>query len=211
MDCPQISNSCAMFIDNPSHGLLPESIAEVLRVLDHMTPGRTGRSIAAACESVSVSQANNVLRRLERIGLVQTISVPPSKQYFLNREHALCGPLLAIANARAELIEWLNSTVKEIEGLIGSALFLLEPLESGTESVVLELVVLVEPKGTESIEISMTQLQMAFQARFGSPLQVVVKEGGFAKEPAEDPHGEARATRRLLFEHRADGRLDPLT
>lgn len=197
-----------MCIDNPSHGFIPESMAEVLRVLDHMTPGRTGRSIAAACESVSISQANNVLRRLERIGMVQTISVPPSKQYSLNREHALCEPLLALANSRAELIEWLNSTVKEVQGLVGSALFLMEPPGSGKEPPVLELVMLVEPKGAGAIRTSMAELQMAFQIRYGSALQVVVKEVGSAMVADRNRAEAPQQTLNLLFEHRADGGLN---
>ena len=160
-----------MFINNPSHGLLPGAIAEVLRVLSRMTPGRTGRTIAAACRGVSVSQANVALRRLEALGVVVSKPVPPSKQYFLNSNHVMLQPLLSLVNARDEMFSWLRTKFEQLPGLMSVTLFGSVARRSDAVSSDLDLLAVFEDESEfELLSELITDLKADFLQRYGNNL-----------------------------------------
>lgn len=76
-----------MQIFNPAGDFLNPSVIWVLTVLDRAAPNLSGRTIASMAEGVSPAQVNLVLRKFERLGIVNVESVPPSKLYTLNRNH----------------------------------------------------------------------------------------------------------------------------
>lgn len=162
-----------MYVNNPTYGILSDSMAEVLRALQRMTPGRTGRVIAASCEGVSVAQVNVILRRFEEIGLVTTHSVPPAKQYFLNREHVLCTPLLDLINAKAQLIDWLTDRLTKTDGIISAILF--GSVARGEDTPGSDVDLLLVFSGDKALEGSSGQLQLIedeFLKRFGNALGI---------------------------------------
>lgn len=179
-----------MFLVNPSQGLLSDAMAEVLRVLHLQPKGRSDRAIAAACDSVSASQANIVLRRLEKIGVVRSESVPPAKQDFLNCEHVLREPLLAIANASLDLFGWLQQELMRFDGFSHAALFELEPAAADSTKAPLQLLVIQIGDLTADPASELKQLAEAFEARFGNALNLVLDR--FNADAVSDGIGRAR-------------------
>lgn len=112
-----------MIINKPHAGLLSDSMAAVLRTLAWSSRGRSGRALASECPGVSVAQVNNMIRRLEQLGIVRSESVPPAKRYFLNREHILTKPLLEIAAGKWEAIKLLEQLFSGFPGLDSVILF----------------------------------------------------------------------------------------
>lgn len=112
-----------MIINKPHAGLLSDSMAAVLRTLAWSSRGRSGRELASECSGVSVAQVNNMIRRLEQLGIVRSESFPPAKRYFLNREHILTEPLLAIAAGKSEAIKLLEQLFSGFPGLDSVILF----------------------------------------------------------------------------------------
>ena len=112
-----------MIINRPHAGLLSDSMAAVLRTLAVSNLGRSGRAIASECPGVSVAQVNNMIRRLEQLGIVRSESVPPAKRYFLNREHILAEPLLTIAAGNLEAINLVEELFTGFSGLDSVILF----------------------------------------------------------------------------------------
>ncbi|MEK9536459.1 MAG: nucleotidyltransferase domain-containing protein [Aquiluna sp.] len=112
-----------MIINRPHAGLLSDSMAAVLRTLALSNLGRSGRAIASECPGVSVAQVNNMIRRLEQLGIVRSESIPPAKRYFLNREHILVEPLLAIATGKEGAIKLVEQLFSGFPGLDSVILF----------------------------------------------------------------------------------------
>jgi len=113
-----------MLLSGSNSGLLSPSMAKVLRVLQLAPPGSSGRRIAALSGGFSVGQVNQVLLRLESIGVVRAVSVPPAKKYFLNLEHALTEHLLAIAIPEYLVEGWLKAKLaKPSRGVLSATIF----------------------------------------------------------------------------------------
>lgn len=163
-----------MLINNPTHGLLQDSMAEVLRALDRMTPGRTGRTIAAACPSFSVSSVNIALRRLEEIGVVRSEAVPPAKQYFLNHSHVMTAPLIQLVTSSAEMLNWLRARVGGIPDLLSVTLF--GSVARGDDSLAsdVDLLLVFENQPGPDIPDLLQQLKQAHAARYGNDLGTVL-------------------------------------
>lgn len=169
-----------MLLNNPTEGLLSDSLAELLRVLNRMTPGRTGRVLARSCDGVSVTQVNALLRRLERIGLVRSESVPPAKQYFLNKQHVLYAPLIAIAGARSEAFEWLSQKVKTLPGLVSAIVFGSVARGEETHESDLDLLLVFDSDEVvsqdDSVDATLSkifELDAEFFERYGMPLGII--------------------------------------
>lgn len=169
-----------MLLNNPTEGILPDSLAELLRVLNRMTPGRTGRVLARFCDGVSVTQVNSLLRRLERIGLVRSEPVPPAKQYFLNKQHVLYAPLIAIAEARSEALAWLSERAQKLPGLVSAIVFgsVARGEESHESDVDLLLVfdsdeVVSEEENLDATLSKIFELDSEFFKRYGMPLGII--------------------------------------
>jgi predicted nucleotidyltransferase len=169
-----------MLLNNPTEGILSDSLAELLRVLNRMTPGRTGRVLARSCDGVSVTQVNALLRRLERIGLVRSEPVPPAKQYFLNKQHALCAPLIAIAEARSEALAWLSQRAQNLPGLVSAIVFGSAARGEETHESDLDLLLVFDSDEIVSDEDSVDatlrkifELESEFFERYGIPLGII--------------------------------------
>ena len=169
-----------MLLNNPTEGILSDSLAELLRVLNRMTPGRTGRVLARSCSGVSVTQVNALLRRLERIGLVRSEPVPPAKQYFLNKNHALYAPLIAIAEARSEALTWLGENAQKLPGLVSAILFGSVARREETHESDLDLLLVFDSEDVFSQDDSddavlnkVFELDAAFFERYGMPLGII--------------------------------------
>jgi predicted nucleotidyltransferase len=167
-----------MFMNNPAKGIISDSMAEVLRAIDRMTPGRTGRVLARACEGVSVTQVNAILRRLEQIGVIRADAVPPAKQYFINREHVFCEPLLALANARQEAFSWLAGRLENLPGLLGATVFgsVARKTDEPNSDLDLLLVFRGDPNGAaegQKLDDAIFEIERAFFDRYGNSLGIV--------------------------------------
>lgn len=169
-----------MLLNNPSEGILSDSLAELMRVLNRMTPGRTGRVLARSCNGVSVTQVNSLLRRLERIGLVKTESVPPAKQYFLNKQHVLYAPLIAIAEARSEALTWLSESARKLPGLVSAIVFGSVARGEQTHESDLDLLlvfdsdeVFSQDDSDDAVLNKVFDLASAFFERYGIPLGII--------------------------------------
>jgi predicted nucleotidyltransferase len=166
-----------MFMNNPAQGIISDSMAEVLRVIDRMTPGRTGRVLARACEGVSVTQVNAILRRFEQIGVIRADAVPPAKQYFLNRQHVFCEPLLALANARQEVFSWLAVRLENLPGLLGATVFgsVARKTDEPESDFDLLLVFKGGPPETDGPDLAdaLFEIEKAFFNRYGNSLGIV--------------------------------------
>jgi DNA-binding transcriptional ArsR family regulator len=98
---------------HPIEAVIPGVQGRVLAVLAETTAELNLRTIARLSD-VSLAQASRVLPGLVDLGLVERREVPPSSLFRLVREHVAAGPLLALARARAVVVEEMGHAGAEL-------------------------------------------------------------------------------------------------
>lgn len=173
--CLCLIDNCLVIISKPNDGLISESMTKVLLALDNMAPGRSGRTLAASCE-MSVAQVNNILRRLESIGIVFSESVPPAKRYFLNREHVLALPLLQLVRARSTVFNWLKERLMQLHGLDRAIVFGSVARGEDIAESDLDLLLVFKAEIGESGEESLQRIAEDFFRLTGNELNPILRK-----------------------------------
>lgn len=99
-------------LTNPLRAVSHPLDAEVLQVLAATTASMSGRQLAKLATRGSVEGVRQSLQRLEAHGLVDADGHAAAVMYRLNRDHLLCGPLLAALRSTELLYERLVEAVR---------------------------------------------------------------------------------------------------
>lgn len=100
----QVASLADMDFVHPLQVVIPGVQGRILAVLAETTAELNLRAIAAIA-GVSPAQASRVLPVLVSIGLVERREAPPSALFRLVREHIAAGPVVALAQSRARMID----------------------------------------------------------------------------------------------------------
>ncbi len=100
-----------MDISNPAAPFLTPSVIAVFEALRRAKPNLTGRTIAAMCDGVSVSQVSLVLKNFEALGIVKVEALPPAKLYTLNASNFGTKGLLALLSQFDEVLQRASSQI----------------------------------------------------------------------------------------------------
>lgn len=162
-----------MNINKPHERLLSDSVAAVLLALTSMPAGSSGRAIARGCPGISVAQVNNVLRQLEKQGVVRTEPVPPAIRYFLNPEHVLTQPLLALVGAGKSVLSRLRELFLGFPGLHSAIVFGSIARGAGDQDSDLDLLLIFEDTDEELDHASLMDLSFQFWKLTGTELNYI--------------------------------------
>jgi predicted nucleotidyltransferase len=112
--------------------------------------------------------------------LVKSESVPPAKQYFLNKNHVLYAPLMAIAEARSEALIWLGERAQKLPGLVSAIVFGSVARGEETHESDLDLLlvfdsdeVFSQDDSDDAVLNKVLDLDSAFFERYGIPLGII--------------------------------------
>lgn len=165
-----------MLLNNPTNGILNQSIVVVLQTMVMVPTGRSGRAIAQSCQRVSVSQVNIVLRQLESIGVVRSTHVPPAKLYSINHDHILTKPLLDLVSASSDWRIWLKQELSQLSGLSSAIQFGSVVRGEDTEGSDLDLLLLYQEDASGSNRSEQEfALADAFFLKTGNSLGIISK------------------------------------
>jgi predicted nucleotidyltransferase len=109
-------------LSDPLNDIVPGARGQVLAVLTQLERSVTARALARHAE-VSPQAALDIAMDLAEAGLVKVDRVGRSLMIALNRKHLMADPLIAMASARARLVEQLVQELSAWKDLAGAWLF----------------------------------------------------------------------------------------
>ena len=98
-----------MDVRHPVESVIPGAQGKALAVLLHTTSELNLRTIARLA-GISVAQASRVLPGLVELGVIERREVPPASLFRLVPEHVVTRSLLALTNARRQVLDELGRT-----------------------------------------------------------------------------------------------------
>lgn len=193
-----------MDLTNPLRSLARPLQAEVLRVLSATTGTMSGRQVHQVVGVGSVEGVRGSLQQLVAAGLVDVEQRPGLSLYRLNRDHLLAAPLLAVLDARTELLRRVGALVEQWPLPVRHASVFGSTARSdgGLESDVDVLLVPGDERDAASSrwEVAVDDLSAKVERWTGNPAHVhtVTQEQVTLMSAAGDP---------LMVSWRAEGRL----
>ncbi|NQX29456.1 nucleotidyltransferase domain-containing protein [Microbacteriaceae bacterium VKM Ac-2854] len=164
-----------MDLGSPGSDLLGATEASLLRALNRLPLGSSGRRLAKLAGVPSHSTALRALARLEANGLLESESIAPSTIYRINRSHFYWPSIERIFNLRSAIDNVIQGIAERSTGesatiaVFGS--FVRE--EAGPNSD-LDLVVVVNRSEDAVVrEALIDDLESALTAFLGNPVQIV--------------------------------------
>ncbi|WP_022887918.1 nucleotidyltransferase domain-containing protein [Agromyces italicus] len=105
-----------MHLGHPAYDVLGESDARVLRQLDVLGDGASGRRIQQLSGVASLRTVQRILERLESVGLVDVQPIGRANRYSLNRSHILWQPISLLLDGSARAQTEIARIIEDVYG-----------------------------------------------------------------------------------------------